>query len=217
MAKMKIPVAKAKGEYVEIDTDSIPEEMYREALLQGLKQMLGRGFSKISKATYPVEADLKKAAVEKAQANAKAVLENDQKTIKLTGTTAKAKVSGEVAAEARRLARNLVKDELRKKGVKISSYPSAEITKGANAFLAHEVIGPRLIAQAEANIAERSKIETGNVDILSIIQASPQLIAKAEAKKAAAKKDKPLSAKQAGKAMPHKAKAKPSASEVTVQ
>jgi hypothetical protein len=49
------------------------------------------------------------------------------------------------------------------------------------------------------------------IDIKSLIHVDPELVAKAEAKAAKAKADKPLSAKQAGKVAPRAKGAKPSA------
>ena len=47
MAIMQVPVTKGKG-VIEIDTDSLPEAVYAEALLQGLKTLVNRGQSKIT-------------------------------------------------------------------------------------------------------------------------------------------------------------------------
>lgn len=199
MAIVKIPVPKAKGEYIEIDTDKIPQDMWNEAVLQGLKQMLGRGMSKISKTTYPKADELAAAAKAKAEENAKAILENDQKKIKLSTDKGKTvKMSGAVNTEAMRLARQVVKDLIKKAGGKISHYKASEITTAAKAVLADPEQGPPIIAKAEAAVADREAMPKGGIDIMSLIKESPELVAKAEAKKAEAQKDKPLSAKQAG-------------------
>lgn len=210
MAIMRIPVPKAKGQFVEIDTSALGDEMYAEAVYQGLKQMIGRGFSKIGKAQYPVEAELSAAAVAKADDNVKAILASDTKTIKPTGTPKGPKVSGAINTEAMRLARNLVKDQIKAQGLKISHYEAAEITKAAKVLIEND---PSIVEMATANLAERAKkIEgTAKVDIASIIAASPKLIAAAEAKK---KGSGTLSAKQAGKTATRQkpAKAQPEAS-----
>lgn len=195
MAKLNVPVSKCKGGTIEIDTETLPIEMYTEALLQGLKSMLGRGMSKISKTTYPVEQELKDAAMAKAQENARAIMENDQKKIKLSGGTTKAKVSGALNTEAMRLARNLVKDEMKRQGIKISHVEASEITIAAKALVAAD---DSIIEQAKANLAEREKVNVGSkIDLKSLIKESPKLVAAAEARKAKAKGT--LSAKQAGK------------------
>lgn len=189
MAIIVVPVVKSKGT-VEVDTDTIPQEVYEEALKLGLKELANRGMSKITKTTYPVADELKAAAQKKALENVTAM--NGGKIRFMTG---KAKgASGVVMTEARRLAKNIVKDELKKAKIKISHVDPKEITAAAKALLESET-GPSIIKQAEANLAEREKTAIKGIDISALVKTDPKLVAKAEAKK----KDKPLSAKQAGK------------------
>ena len=198
MPTYKIPVSKAKGEFLEIDTDHISDEMLREATYQGLKQMLGRNMSKVTKTEYPDAKELTVKAVEVATANAKAILDNDQKRIKLTSAPKAAKVSGKVNTEAMRLARNLIKDAMRAEGLKPSHYEASEITKAAKEVLADDEQGPALIAQAEENLKKREENKPKGIDIKALVKESPKLVAKAEEKKAKAKAEKGLSATQAG-------------------
>ena len=104
--------------------------------------------------------------------------------------------------EARRIAKNIIKDMMKRDKIKVSHVPAAEITKAANALLA---VRPELVTQAEQSLAERKaiKIDTAQFDI-GQIKIDPKLVAKAEADKQAKKKDKPLSATQAGKVAPRK-------------
>lgn len=192
MALMQVPCTKSKGT-VEIDTDAIPADVYAEALLQGLKVLVNRGASKITKETYPDADELKVAAQAKAEEQKVAIMSSQ---IKFSGSAKVKKASGAVMTEARRLAKNLVKDEIKRKGGKISHYDAKEITKAANAYLEQD---PTLIEMAQANLAERDKTDVGSkIDLSALIQPSPKRVAEAEAKKAKAKKDAPLSAKQAG-------------------
>ncbi len=188
MAIIQVPITKAKA-VLEVDTDKLPDEVYAEALLQGLKVLANRGASKIVKAAYDDEADMRAAALAKGEEQVKAIYEGK---IKFTGGAKSAKESGKVMTEARRLARNLVKDEMKRQGIKISHVEAKEITKAANDVLASET-GPSIIEMAKANLAEREKAPV-TIDV-SKIAISEKLVAKAEAKKA---KDQ-LSAKQAGK------------------
>lgn len=188
MAIMQIAVTKAKGT-IEVDTDTIPEDVYAEALMQGLKVLLNRGASKVTKAAIPDAEALKAKAMEIAQEQLALVMSGD---IKFTGVAKKAKVSGAVMTEARRLARNVVKDVLKKAGEKISHYDAKEITKAANELLAQD---DSLIAQAEANLAERAKVPV-KIDVKALIRVNPTKVAAAEAKAKKAKDQ--LSAKQAG-------------------
>lgn len=187
MAILSVPVTKSKGS-VEIDTDTIPEDVYKEALLQGLKVLVNRGASKITKASTKDEAELKALAQEKAEEQVELIMTSK---IKFTGGSKAKKASGAVMTEARRLARNLVKDEMKRQGIKISHVEAKEITAAANALLDED---PSIVEQATANLAEREKTPI-KIDVKSMIKTSPKLVAAAEAKKA---KDQ-LSAKQAGK------------------
>lgn len=195
MSIIKVPVTKAKGQFVEVETDELPTEVYAEALTQGLKTLVNRGTTKITKETYTVEAELHAAAMTKATeqvANLKAG------KIKTTAGKEKA-ASGAEMTEARRLARNIIKDQMKAAGLKVSHYTASEITKAANELIASD---PTLLETAKANIISRSNVKLA-VDIKSLVSESPELVAKAEAKKAKDKANKPLSAKQAGKTAKH--------------
>ena len=184
---LKIPVVKGKS-YLEINTADLPIHVYREALVQGLKTLLNRGQTKITKEAYP-DADALKA---KAMETAEATLENMyQGKIRVMGGAAKSdKVPREVMTEARRIARNLVKEELKRSGVKVSYVESSEITKAANALLAAD---PDIVKQAEEEVEKRAakkvKIDVGSIPI------SQKKMKAAEDRK----KDKVLSAAKAGK------------------
>lgn len=188
MATLSIPVTKGKAN-VEFDTDALPDAVYQEALRLGLKELANRGMSKVTKAAYPNEDEMKAKAMEVAATNVENIVAGK---IKFTGQKA-SKVSGAVKTEAMRLARNLVKDAIKANGGKISHYEASEITKAAKELLEAD---QSLLKMAEDNIAAREQVgKTEKID-LSKIATSPKLVAKAEAKK---KGDGTLSAKQAGK------------------
>jgi len=195
MAILQIPITKAKG-FLEVDTSSdLSDEVYAEALLQGLKVLLNRGASKITKETYPVETDLRAAALEKATEQLEMVKTG---TIKFTGAKAKSKESGAVMTEARRLAKNIIKDEMKRNGIKISHVEPKEITAAANELLSAD---PSIIETAKANLEARQATPV-KIDIKSLIKESPKLIKAAEEKKAKAKAERPLSKTQAAKLKP---------------
>jgi hypothetical protein len=193
MAILQVPVTKGKG-FIDIETNDIPEAVYAEALLQGLKVLLNRGASKITKENHPDEKVLREEAMLQAEKQKQQIMDG---TIKLTGSKAKSKESGVVMTEARRLAKNLVKDMMKEKGIKISHVDAKDITAAANELLGEM---PELIETAKANIAAREAIPVaGKIDISAIIKVNPNKVAKAEAEKAEKRKNAPLSAKQAGK------------------
>lgn len=197
MAILQVPITKAgKTAYIEIDVDAIPPEVYTEVVLQGLKVLANRGASKITVAKLEGEelAKAQQAAMDQGHKQIAAILDG---TIKLTGSKSKTKASGAVMTEARRLAKNLVKDMMKEKGIKISHVDAKTITSAANELIDAM---PELIAQAEENLKAREAIPTaGKIDISALIKVNPSKVAAAEAKKAKDKANAPLSAKQAGK------------------
>ena len=189
---INVPITKGKTTMA-VTLADIPDDVYQEALLQGLKVLLNRGASKITKELYSNAEELKAAALAKAQEQLELVKTSK---IKFTGGKKKSGATGAVMTEARRLAKALVKDELKRAGIKISHVEASEITKAANLYLESEH-GTALVEKAKANLAEREKVTLGDVfDDLYHHQEDPKLVAKAEAKKA---KGGTLSAKQAGK------------------
>jgi len=187
---------------VDVDTAKLPDDVYREALMQGLKVIAERGMSKLTKEAYPDETERKQAIHAKAEANVQDMYEGK---VKITGAAKVKKASGAVMTEAMRLARNLVKDAMKANKIKISTVKASEITKAAKLYIESE---PSIVTQAEANLKQREQTPI-KIDIASLIKADPALVAKDEAKKAEAKANKPLSAKQAGKVAPRAKGAKP--------
>lgn len=209
MSVMAIAVTKGKGT-VDLDPDTLPIEVYAEALRLGLKELVNRGMSKITVAKLEGEelAKANLAAMEKANENAEAIKAGK---IRYTGQKSATKASGEVMTEARRIAKNIVKDEIKKAGGKISHYEAKEITAAANQLIEAQ---PEIIETAKANLEAR-KAAPVKIDIASLVKESPKLVAKAAENNAKKKANAgTLSAKQAG--MVAKRKGQP-ASTTTVQ
>ncbi len=202
MAVLEVPITKGKG-FVKIDTedaDALPSEVYKEALLLGLKELCNRGMSKLTKASTKDAEELASLAMAQAEKNVEAMA---QGKIRFLGKKAKTGESAAVMTEARRLAKNLVKDGIKAAGMKISHVEAKEITAAANELLASD---PSIVEQAKANLEERAKVPA-KVDLIkSLIKESPRLVAKAA--EANAKKKSTLSKTQAGKVAP---RAKPKA------
>jgi hypothetical protein len=198
-----IPITKVKGAALDIDFDALPIEVYKEMLYLGAKEYINSvKMSKIGAGLTKLEgAELEKAktaVVTQAKANAEAMATG--KDFKFHGASkSDAKVSGAVQTEAMRLAKNLVKDAMKKAGLKISHTPASEITAAAKVVLTQM---PDLYKTAEANLAQRAETPIKGIDIKALVKADPELVAKAEASKAAKKKGAPLSAKQSGMVAP---------------
>lgn len=201
---LNVPIVKAKA-VVPVNLDDLPDDVYREVMLQGLKVVLNRGMSKITIGDLGDAEKVKEEALLKGNANLEALYEGK---IRFTGGAKGSKVSGAVKTEAMRLARNLVKDEIKRQGGKISHYEASEITKAAKDLLEQD---DSLLEQAKTNLEARAKIAAGEGEKLSAvtkgIKVSAKKVKAAEDKAAKAKKDKPLSAKQAGMTAKTKPKA----------
>lgn len=198
MAILRIPITKAGNRPIEIDTDAdLNDEMYLLALEEGLKVLMNKRMSKV-----PAQKGLEGKALSDAQDSAYAIAEENYASLKAGKlrkgragpTTADGKkVSGVIMTEARRLAKEVVKNEIRAAGMKISHVEASEITKAANALLDQD---PSLIEQAKANLEARAQTPVA-LDITTLIKESPKLVEKAE--KAKKERKGQLSAKQAGK------------------
>lgn len=198
MAIITIPVTKGKGVVV-IDSDALPQAVYAEALLQGLKTLVNRGMSKVTVKDLGSEDEVQKEAMIIAGKNVEAVLAGN---IKFSGKAKSSKVSGATTTEAMRIARIRVKDAAKAAGMKISYIPAKEITAAAKELIAQDAT---IIEEAEANLKAREATPVA-IDIKSLVKEDASLVAKGEAKKAKEKADKPLSAKQAGQVKGRKAK-----------
>lgn len=183
---LQIPITKGKAA-IAVNLDPIEEggdltaEVYKEALIQGLKVILNRGMSKITKETYPNEEEMKAAAMAKAKETFEAMRENN---IRFMGAKKVKEVTGEVMTEAMAVARKHVKQYLKDNKVKISHVKASEITKHAKALLANY---PEILEEAKRTVAARKEAAKSGMDLGGLfgnIQTDPNLVAKDEAEKA---------------------------------
>jgi len=192
--QLEIMITKAK-EALGCETDNLPEHVYIAAMREGLKHYANRGMSKITKKEYPNPEELKAAALEQGKKNMEAILAGN---IRIVGQPKAGKIPGAVMTEARRLARNLVKDEIKRAGLKVSHFEAKEITKAANAILEND---DSLIKQAQENLEKRAATPV-KIDIKGLIKESPDKVKAAEEKKAKARATAAQSKTQAGIVQP---------------
>src|SRR5260221_5038611 len=126
-----VPIPKGKG-MVQLDLAKLNDDVFRELVLQGAKVLLTRGMSKITKAELGDEDKVKAEAMLKAEANVTDLYEGK---VRMTGGAKASKVSGAVKTEAMRLARNIIKDEIKRAGGKISHVKPSVITQAAKEYL----------------------------------------------------------------------------------
>ena len=171
MAIMIVPVTKGKG-VIEFDTELLPESVYAEALLQGLKVLVNRGQSKITVAELGDAETVKAESMLAAQKQKDKIMAGD---IKFSGKAKATKVSGAVNTEAMRIARNRVKDALKANSIKISHVAAKDITAAAKELIAAD---PSIIDLATEALKAREATPMP-IDIKSLIKADPKLVAKA--------------------------------------
>lgn len=198
---VKVPIPKAgKDAFVECDTNALSAEMFSLAVLEGLKVLLNARMA--SKAGPGAVTKLSGDELVAAQGRAMKIAQENldklnQGTVKAKATkSAKSGEDREVTTEARRIARELVKNEIRKAGLKPSHVAAAEITKAADAMIARDA---SIIAKAKENLASRADLHS-EIDLSKYVDIGKAQAkdAEAKAKAAKAKADKPMSSKQAG-------------------
>ena len=200
MTKLSVPIAKGGSEaFIEVDTeiDLVDDDMYKLVMLEGLKAILNSRMSKVGAVTKLTGDDLSGANAKAMEIAADNLNKLRNGELKAKGKAAKSELPREVQTEARRIAREVVKNELRKAKIKPSMVAASEITKAADALIKSD---PSIVEKAKANLESRSNI-TSSID-LSAIHVDPKKAAKAAEAKAA--KATTLSAKQAGLVAPRK-------------
>src|SRR3954465_13533630 len=85
---------------IEVDTARLPDDVYREALMQGLKVIAERGMSKTRPEAYPDETERKGAIKAEAEANVQDMYEAK---VKITGAKTVKKASGVFMTQAQSL------------------------------------------------------------------------------------------------------------------
>ena len=175
-----------------------------EFLRKGLKVLLNAKMTKVK------TKDLVDDELLAAQADAMTIAQKNLDDLvagKLTkrgsGSAATKGVDAKVKTEAMRLARNTIKDTIRKNGGIISHTEPAVITAAAKQVVETD---PSYIAQATENLEERAVKPAVAIDLSALgVVESPKLKAKADLAKAARKASPTLSKTQAGQVAPRPA------------
>lgn len=207
---IEVLITKAK-KALGVTVSSLSDEMFAEVIYRGLSDILNSGMSKIT--TKDLEgAELLKAqeaAFAKAEDNLKTLMDGKVKHKGQRGSAKTSKHSREVTTEAMRLARDVIKDQIRADGGKPSHYKASDVSKWAKELLEAD---PSYYDMATAALESRKQKPIG----ISLAGLKPDetLVAKDKARKTAAKPKAAgqLSAKQAGKVAPPRQKPGASAS-----
>jgi hypothetical protein len=184
---IRVPIVKAKGEFFDLEPDRLPLPVFAAVFAAGAKVFLNKGQTKITKAAYPNPADLKAAALLKAEETLEAMYAG---TIRIAGGAKSDKVPREVMTLARNKAKAIVKQQIKDAGMRISLFPPKDITAAANSMLASN---PELIEQAREDWEKMRDLKVKGFDV-STLKPSKELEAAFERKKA----EKVLSAAKSG-------------------
>lgn len=195
---VEVMITKAKKAIkVNMGSEFISNEMFDEIIYRGLSDILNSGMSKIT--IKDLEGDqltaAQDAAFAKAAENLKALEASEIKAKGSRGKSKAVKLPAEVKTEALRLAKALVKDQIKADGEKISHYKASDITKWAKQILeADDSLYELAKSEIEKRKATPIKISLGK------LTPDAGLVKKAEAAaaKKKAEKKQTLSATQAG-------------------
>lgn len=179
---------------INVDTSRFSDEMYSLVMFEGLKTVLNARMSAklvgaVTKKTGKDLADAQAAAMKIAEENLETLYAGNTKAKKAKVASA---IPREVQTEARRMARDVVKNEMRKANIKISQVKASEITAAADALIASD---PSYVAKAIEAVNDRANI-TSTIDVSALVKVDPKKVAEAQAKKA--EKASQLSKTQAG-------------------
>ncbi len=180
---VSVHIAKGKAS-LDVDISKLPDDVYNEIIQKGLQSVLGRGMTEIKTAGLE-GSELEKAqnaAMEIAQANLDKCYAGE---IRLMATK-RTKVKGKERTEALRIAKQIVKDQMKAEGLKVSHYSAKEITLAAEEVLADN---PQILEEAKSAIAKREKEakEVVKIDLKSKMKADPKKVEAAKKKAAQAK------------------------------
>ena len=183
-------ISKAKAS-LDVDISKLPDDVYNEVLQKGLQSVLGRGMGEIKVGALE-GAELEKAqeaALEVAAANLEKCYAGEIRFM----AAKKTKVKGKERTEAMRIAKQIVKDQMKAEGLKISHYSAKEITAAAEQVLADN---PEILEQAKENLAriEKERSSKVKINLKSTMKTDPKKVA--AAKEASEKKKAATAAKR---------------------
>jgi hypothetical protein len=193
-----VPVAKAKGQFIEVDTTLITsQEMYEHIFALGLEKFLNARMSKVGSVTRLQGKDLADAQADAIRI-AKENLDNLYAGKMSRGRAKAPAIPRELMTIARQLAKAIVNNEIRAGGGKPALVAEKVKTGLANEMIAADPEFWTAKAQAHLEDLQTTPIK---VQIKGRIVQDAKLVQKAAdkaAKRLAEKNDRPLSVKQAG-------------------
>lgn len=198
MTTFNIKVTKAK-QALEVVWEELPDAIKLRIIEEGLGKLLNAATAKVTAKSSESPESMASQALGLAQKK----LDSLKKGELRAKVSRDGKVSGVVMTEARRLAKNIIKQQIKAANKKILDYEAKAITEAANVYLTNH---PELVAAAQASIDAAKGLATqAGVDV-SAIPVSEAKKAKRIAKNAEARAA--TAAKDAGKPGPQKSATK---------
>jgi hypothetical protein len=189
MAMLDIRISKANST-IQIDSDWFNPEVQARIFEEGLSKMLNAATAKLTKELVPDDNDRADQALALVEKKLEGLREGRLTAKRATG----AKVPAAVMAEARRLAKNIIKASIKAAGRKISDFATKQVTEKANLYISEH---PELLEQAAAAVTAAQMVTAGvEVDVTDLTP-DAKLVAKREEKNAAKRKE--TEARQAAK------------------
>lgn len=189
-------ISKGKGS-LDVDISKLPDDVYNEVVQKGLQSILGRGMGEIK--TGALEGEELRRAQEAAMEVAAANLDKCYKGEIRFMAAKRTKVKGKERTEALRIAKQIVKDQMKAEGLKVSHYSAKEITAAAEQVLNDN---PEILEQAKENLAkiESERTKKVKIDLKSSMKADPKKVAAAKEKSDKAKAATAAKKKERGQA-----------------
>lgn len=192
---VRVPVVKAKAP-IEVDINAIPEHMWDEVVLAGLKVVLNGGATKLTKKDEPDAEVLKTKAMALAEDRLQQMYDGVLRIGRGSAGTTK-QVPGEVKIEARQMARKQIKAQLKKQGFLLRDYDPKDINAAADDLLEGPQ-GDDIFKEAQEAIDKRNK------KVIDLSGLKPSATAKAKAARKSQERKADVSAAQAGRAQPYR-------------
>jgi hypothetical protein len=204
MATFEIPITKAGKRLISIDTgkDTMPDEVFRAVVFEGLKHFANLGTSKLKKDDFAKIEDFEAAAWEVAQAQVAKMYAGD---IRKRSAAPKVKGAGIEMTEALRLAKLSAKEQYKvlaatdKTLPRMSHIPAKQWTESAKAMI--QADPDTWLAAARESLARTRSGPPIDKELFAGLKADPKKVAaaKAKAKKAPAAPVVPAKGKGKGK------------------
>ena len=183
-----VPISQT-GQVVPINVTKCHANAYAEALYIGMKAIVNRAATKLTVRECGTTEKVAEARMTKASEQLEKIMDGSVRTH--AAKTKEPKVPANIAAEARKIARADLEDQMRANGMNPGHFPARMLTAAAKAHLAKM---PQIMKLAEENVKRRQELPRGDIDLSMLGAPDPKLQAASTARKAKTKAAEPKQA-----------------------